>query len=92
MIVKKCFSINDRLWIVSLKEDWPSLIRDFEPHIFVDELSAIQSEESGFLKSLAKLRQNYRSGEEKCLWLSLDFQQTLIPGICQLPPVEGAML
>jgi len=46
---------QNRLFVLLPEEDWTSVTRDLEPHIFVDELAAIQSHQRNFLKDLLDL-------------------------------------
>ncbi len=43
---------KNRLFVLLPEEDWASVTRDQKPHIFVDELAAIQSYQRNFLKDL----------------------------------------
>jgi hypothetical protein len=46
---------KNRLFVLLPEEDWASVTRDLKPHIFVDELAAIQSHQRNFLKDLLHL-------------------------------------
>lgn len=54
-----------------------SVVTKKQPHIFVDELAAIESENRTFLRDLAKLFEKYCDGKTKRFWITVDDLQSL---------------
>ena len=65
------------LYIACVSEGWQSIAVAKAPHIFVDELAAIESESKTFLKDLTDHYERYPEGMERKLWLTVDVLQSL---------------
>ena len=89
LLVCPSFRIDQRLSIACVNDDWKSVMMNKKPHVFVDELAAIESESKTFLKDLTDLFESFSKDDPRKLWLSVDVLQSLDSFLCGFSDVSN---
>ena len=69
------FTEVKKLFILTVREDWKTVMLEHKPHVFIDELSAVESIDNNFLDEVLQL---IKANQEidKLIWLTFDYLQS----------------
>lgn len=85
------FMVINKVFVMTIEEDWKTVIKAHNPHVFIDEFAAIQSMEEGFLNKILELARKHQQLKGICnrlIWLAIDFHQSYDILTLGLPQVE----
>jgi hypothetical protein len=80
--------VFNKVFVMTTGEDWKTVIKEHNPHVFIDEFAAIRSMEEDFLNKILELVTKHKQ-INSFLWLTIDFQQNYDILMLGLPQVEN---
>jgi hypothetical protein len=87
--------IFKKLFVMTVEEDWETVMEEHNPHVLIDEFAAIRSMENDFLNKLLKVfhqNQQIKGNDIRLIWISIDFLQSYEILMLGLPQVREAIL
>jgi hypothetical protein len=76
------------LFITTIRENWMSLVHQYNPHVFIDEFAAVWSIEKEVIDEILKPVKTNQQITTKLIWITIDFLQSFEILTLGLPQIQ----